>query len=129
MTVSDLMNMQRRLAESENPFERVVGTLWAAGTLQKRLAQLSDRQIGQLLYDFVGDELPGLYTPETTICHQAALRLFRSESGSLTPEENEATKRRTTCPKCGNEMLLQYGIDEPDHLECVLVKCGNRIPA
>lgn len=127
ITTCDLIKLHRQLAVSENSFERVVGTLWAAGALGKHLAQLSDRQVGQLLSDFVGDQL-GIYTPEITICEQAALRLFRWEGGRLTAEEIERTKRRTTCPKCGNEMLIRYGVDELDLLECTLVACNNRIP-
>jgi hypothetical protein len=128
ITVSELIEIQRRLARAERAFERLVGTLWAAGTLERRLAQLTDHQIGQLLDDFVDDQL-GLFEPEMTICQQATRRLFRSAGGMLAPEETEGAKQRPACPKCGNEMLLKYGIDEPDYLECVLVACGHRIPA
>jgi hypothetical protein len=34
-----------RLAGSKNPFERLVGTLWVTGMLEKRLRQLTDRQM------------------------------------------------------------------------------------
>ena len=70
ITVSELIEIQRSFARAEGAFECLVGTLWAAGTLERRLAQLTDRQIGQLLNDFVDDQL-GLFEPEMTICHQA----------------------------------------------------------
>ena len=85
ITVSELIEIQRRLARAERAFDRLIGTLWAAGTLEKSLAQLTDHQIGKLLTDFVDDQL-GLFEPEMTICRQATLRLFRSAGGMLTPE-------------------------------------------
>jgi len=38
------------------------------------------------------------------------------------------TTLATMCgsPAGGNEMLLHYGIDEPDFFECVLLKCGHK---
>jgi hypothetical protein len=128
ITVSELIEIQRRLARAEKPFDRLVGTLWAAGTLESRLAQLTDHQIGQLLTDFVDDQL-GLFEPEMTICQQATRRLFRSASGTLPLEVTESAKERTPCPRCGSEMLLHYGIDEPDYLECTVASCGYRMPA
>jgi len=126
ITVSELIEIQRRLARAEKAFDRLVGTLWAAGTLERRLAQLTDHQIGQLLTDFVDDQL-GLFEPEMTICQQATRRLFRSASGTLPLEVTESAKERTPCPRCGSEMLLHYGIDEPDYQECTLASCSHRI--
>jgi hypothetical protein len=77
-----LIDIQRRLAASQSPFLRCIGTLLAAGVLGRRLADLSDKQVGQLLQDHVGRDL-GIVKPESTICHQATQRLFRSEAGSL----------------------------------------------
>ncbi len=54
ITLCDLIEIQRMLADSENPFERLVGTLFVAGTLDIRLAKLTDRQIGQLMFDHFG---------------------------------------------------------------------------
>ncbi len=71
--------MQRRLANSEKLFERLVGTLWAAGMLDERLAQLTDRQIGQLMFDAVADQL-SILRPETMIwrsSHAATVPLGR----------------------------------------------------
>ena len=127
ITVSELIEIQRRLVRAERAFDRLVGTLWAADTLERRLARLTDHQIGQLLTDFVDGQL-GLFEPEMTICRQATRRLFRSAGGTLPLEVTERAKERTPCPKCGNEMLLRYGIDEPDYQECVLARCSHRIP-
>jgi hypothetical protein len=125
VTVSRLIEIQRMLAESEDPFERLVGVLWAAGMLGERLAQLTDRQVGQLMFDVVEDQL-SILRPETMICNQATRRLFRSEGGKLTTENIDREKQRLACPKCGNETLRHYGIDEQDFLECVLSKSGYK---
>jgi len=79
VTVCGLIEMQRRLANSEKLFERLVGTLWAAGMLDERLAQLTDRQIGQLMFDAVADQL-SILRPETMIwrsSHAATVPLGR----------------------------------------------------
>jgi hypothetical protein len=84
--------------------------------LAERLAGLADRQVGQLLLDEVW---PGLgLGPESTICLHAADRLRGSPKESL-----------PACPKCGSEMIRHIGIDEPDFLECSLLRCGARIEA
>lgn len=126
VTIRELIECQRRLARSGNIFEQVVDTLYQARVLGKRLAELTDRQIGQLLFDVVGDRLT-ISGPETTICQQATLRLFRSPAGRLKTSDVE-NSQRTVCPRCGNDMLLVFGIDEPDYRECNLVACGLRIP-
>ena len=127
VTVCGLIERQRRLADSHDLFERLLGTLSVAGMLDIRLAQLTDRQIGQLIFDLVGDQFCVLQ-PEMTICTQATRRLFRSAAGSLTTEDIESQRQRPACPKCGNEMLLHYGyeIDQPDFLECMLVNCRHK---
>ena len=125
ITVCDLVEIQRMLANSENPFERLVGTLFVAGTLDIRLAKLTDRQIGQLMFDHFRNHL-GILLPETTICEHATQRLFRSAGGSLTTEDIKKQRPRAACPQCGNEMLLRYGVDEPDFLECVFLKCRHK---
>ena len=125
ITVCDLIEIQRMLADSENAFERLVGTLFVAGMLDMRLAHLTDRQIGQLMFDHFRNHL-GILLPETTICDHAPRRLFRSAGRCLATEDIEQQGKRTTCPRCGNDMLLHYGIDEPDFLECVLLKCRHK---
>jgi hypothetical protein len=123
----ELIERQRRLARSGDIFEQVVDTPYRARVLVKRLAELTDRQIGQLLFDVVADRLT-ISGPETTICQQATLRLLRSPAGQLTKSDVANSKRRTVCPRCSNDMLLIFGIHEPDYQECVLVACGLRIP-
>ena len=127
ITVCDLIEIQRMLVHSDNLFERLVGTLFVAGMLDMRLAQLTDHQVGQLMFDHFRNHL-GTLLPETTICDHATRRLFRSTNGTFTAEEMEKQRRRPACPKCGNEMLLHYGyeIDQPDFLECVLLECGHK---
>ena len=125
VTVCGLIEIQHMLANSENPFKRLVGVLWAAGMLEERLAQLTDHQVGQLMFDRFGHGL-GILQPEMTISQHATRRLFRSAGGSLTTEDFEKQRQCRACPKCGNQMLLHYGIDEPDFLECVLLRCGQK---
>ena len=125
ITFCELVEIQRLLACSENPFERLLGALFVAGVLDMRLSQLTDRQIGQLMFDHFRNDLE-ILLPETTICDHATRRLFRSAGGRLTAEDIEKPRQGPACPKCRNEMLLHYGIDEPDFLECVLVNCGHK---
>ena len=119
--VRRLIDLQRRLLQSKSPFVRRIGTLLAAGALDRHLAELSDKQIGQLLRDDVENDL-GVLQPEATICNQATRRLFRSELGSLEDE----LPLRPPCPLCGNDMLFHYGIDEPDFFECPCLSCGHK---
>jgi len=121
MPVRRLIDLQRRLLQSKSPFVRRIGTLLAAGALDRHLAELSDKQIGELLRDDVGGDL-GILQPEATICNQATRRLFRSELGSLEDE----LPLRPPCPLCGNDMLFQHGIDEPDFFECTCLSCGHK---
>jgi hypothetical protein len=97
--------------------KRLAGALLIPAVLAERLAGLADRQIGQLLLDEVWPCLSPLH-PESVLCLHAVDRLRGS------PKE-----KCPACPKCGNEMLLRYGIDEPDFYECVRLSCGHRKPA
>jgi hypothetical protein len=125
VAVCGLIEMQRRLARSQNPFERLVGALWMAGVLDERLCRLSDRQIGQLMFDHFGNDL-SILQPESTISRHAIRRLFRSAGGTISTADIEKQSQRPECPKCGNEMLLHYRIDEADFLKCVLLKCRHK---
>jgi hypothetical protein len=118
-TVRSLIQAQRRLAESKNGIRRM-GALIAAGVLDKRLSALRDKQIGRLVIDFVERDM-AIAAPETSLCRQAARRLIRSNNDSLTEPAIETD--RQTCPRCGNEMLLLIGIDEPDYRQCVSLAC------
>jgi hypothetical protein len=125
LSVRGLIAMHRRLAQSRNHFLRGMGNLLGAGVLDERLAELSDRQIGQLMVDEVGRDW-GVFQPETTICQQATLRLFRSVKGALSDDDLASQRQHPPCPECGNEMLVQYGIEEPNFCECASLKCGYR---
>jgi hypothetical protein len=117
-SVRGLIELQRRLCQSKSPFVRRVGLLITAGALDRHLDALSDKQVGQLMFDHVGRDL-GIAQPEAAICGQATQRLFRSENGRL----EEEPPRRPPCPECGSEMLLHFGIDEPDFFQCVYLGC------
>jgi hypothetical protein len=87
---------------------------------------LSDRQIGQLLFDVCWAECY-FNSPELTIVTQAIDRLSRSTGGEVTNEEaQDNVKQQPVCPKCGNEMFLHYGIDEPDFWLCDYVDCRHK---
>jgi hypothetical protein len=100
-TVQGLMEMQRRIAHSNNRFERCFGSMLVAGTLERHLATLTDRQIGQLMSDHVGHDL-SILQPELMICHHAICRLFRSTGGTFTAEELAAQQaiEGSECYQC-----------------------------
>jgi hypothetical protein len=103
-----------------------MGNLIAAGVLDRRLSELTDRQIGQLMVDEVGRDF-GVFQPETTICQQATLRLFRSVNGAISTNDLASQRQHPPCPKCGNEMLFHVGIEEPDFYECVWLNCAHKL--
>jgi hypothetical protein len=80
----ELIEAQRKLANSTQPYEQVIARLWVTGTLTKRLAQLSDNQIGHLLSDVVLHEL-NFFSPAVAICEAASQRLLRLTGGKLPP--------------------------------------------
>jgi hypothetical protein len=94
--------------------------------LGDRLNELSDRQIGQLLFDFCWAAFY-LASPELTIVTQAIDRLRRSTGGAVTNEKaQESLKEQPVCPKCGTEMFLHFGIDEPDFWRCDRLDCRHK---
>jgi hypothetical protein len=113
LTIAELIAEQRRRLASGNAVERFAAAILIPAVLAERVAGLADRQLGQLLLDEVWPSLTPL-APESTICLHVADRLRGS------PKE-----KCPTCPKCGSESLLRFGIDEPDRFECVLLKCGH----
>jgi hypothetical protein len=117
LTIRELINEQRRRLGSRNPVERFAAAMLIPAVLAERLAGLADRQVGQLLLDEVWPGLSPL-APESTICLHAADRLRGSQK-----------EKCPACPKCGSEMIRHVGIDEPDFLECSLLRCGLRIEA
>jgi len=126
--VHTLVESQRRLIDSKHPFEQVVAALWVGGTLKRRLAQLTDRQVGQLVWDYVLDQLT-LFGPDATICQHATERLFRSAGGSWAEYDKSAMDEDTPpCPACGSETIYHVGIDEPDFLLCGRADCEHKEP-
>jgi hypothetical protein len=123
-TIRSLIETQSRLFLSKNTLRRF-GALVVAGVLDKRLTELRDKQIGQLVFDFVLRDLV-MGTPEMTICHHAVVRLTRSTAGRISAEEIERQQERRLCPRCGNEMLRHYGIEEPDCWQCVSLACEHK---
>ena len=79
-SIEALIEEQRRLACSENPFERVIGSLLVAGLLKQKLALLSNEAVGRLMFDFVWNVID-VSSPELTICQEATERLIGSGGG------------------------------------------------
>jgi len=76
LTIRELIEEQQRRLNSANPAERLAAALLIRGELAKRLDQLNDLEIGQLLDDEVGAKL-NLFAPESTVCDVAVTRLRR----------------------------------------------------
>ena len=124
-SIRNLIERLRKLGESPLLIDRLTAMILGSA-LGHRLNELSDRQIGQLLFDFCW---PELYVdgPELIIVTHAIDRLRRSMGGAATNEEAEQSlKQQPVCPKCGNEMFLHYGIDEPDFWRCDRVDCRHK---
>jgi hypothetical protein len=124
-SIRGLIAKHRWLGRSRNHFLRGIGNMLAAGLLDRRLRELTDRQIGQLMVDEVGHDF-GVFQPESAICQQATLRLFRSVSGAISIDGLANQRQHPLCANCGNEMLFHVGIEEPDFYECVWLNCGHR---
>src|ERR1017187_1160668 len=120
-----LIERQRKLGESPLLIDRLTAMILGSA-LGHRLNGLSDRQIGQLLFDFCWAECY-FNSPELIIVTQAIDRLRRSMGGAVTKEEaQENLGPQPVCPKCGNEMFLHYGIDEPDFWRCDALGCRHK---
>jgi hypothetical protein len=120
-----LIERQWKLSESPHPIDRLRAVV-LAGALRDRLNGVSDRQIGQLLFDFCWPECY-FNSPELIMITQAIDRLRRSKGGVITAEEAQVNLRpQPVCPKCGGEMFLHYGIDEPDFWLCDCVACRHK---
>jgi hypothetical protein len=74
--IAKLIDTQRRLANSGNSSERLVGTLIIAGRLSRCLTRVSDRVIGSLMFKHIWNVLM-LTSPEMTIAMEATRRLLR----------------------------------------------------
>jgi hypothetical protein len=123
LSTQDLIKRQQKLGTSPLVVDRLHAMV-LGNRLGDRLNGFSDRQIGQLVFDFCWAELY-VDGPELSIVTQAMDRLRRSAGGALTNEEAEV-KQQPVCPKCGNEMFLHYGIDESDFWLCDRVACRHK---
>ena len=88
--LEDLIQEQRSLARSKNPFERVVGSLCIGAILKEQLVGLPDSAISQLMTDQIWSQL-NLLEPESVIVEIASERLVEKREASL------------VCPECGSE--------------------------
>jgi hypothetical protein len=126
-SIRNLIEHLRKLGESLRPRDHLYAVA-VDSELTDRLNKLSDRQIGQLLFDLCWAEC-FVASPEATIVTQAVDRLRRSTGGVLTEEESQDDrKQRPVCLKCGSdEVYLHYGIDEPDFWQCAYGSCRHKI--
>jgi hypothetical protein len=76
---------------SANPVERLAAALLIRGELTKRLDELDNHEIGQLLDDEVGARL-SVFAPESTVCDAAVTRLRRRDNGKdkLNPTQSKS---------------------------------------
>lgn len=104
----------------------VLKAIVATGEIQ-RLQRLSDRQVGQLMFDHVWDALKRV-SLAMTIGIEATERLFRSPAGARCRNEvfNHPDKL-PDCPKCGEPKMHLVGIGEPDYLLCVSKASAHKI--
>ena len=123
LSTQDLIRRQQKLGASPLVVDRLTA-MGLGRTLHDRLNAFSDRQ---LLFDFCWAQMY-VDGPELSFVTQAIDRLRRSPGGVITNEEAEETpKRRPACPKCGGQMYVHYGIDDPDFWLCESVSCSHKI--
>ena len=90
IALEDLIQEQRSLARSKNPFERVVGSLCIGAILREQLVRLPNSAISRLMTDYVWSDL-NLLGPESVVVEVASERLVEKREASL------------VCPECGSE--------------------------
>jgi hypothetical protein len=127
LSTYDLIKRQQKLGASPLVVDRLTA-MCLGRTLHDRLNAFSDRQIGQLIFDFCWAQMY-VDGPELSLVTQAIDRLRRSTGGGITNEEaDERLQQRPICPKCrGVDMYLHYVIDEPDFWLCDSLSCSYRI--
>jgi hypothetical protein len=126
-TIRQAIDAQNQRLNSPDRRERIIESFFRSGNVGARLTQLSDRQIGQLMFDLVGDNF-GFGSPEASISNEATERLFRSKAGARAEnEEFNNLNELPACPWCGSDMLHFVGIDEPDFRRCTSVGCRHKI--
>jgi hypothetical protein len=74
------MEEHRKRVRSRNPAERLAAALLIPTELSRRLRQLGDSEIAQLLDEEVCGNM-SILAPEATVCIEAALRLRRATDG------------------------------------------------
>jgi hypothetical protein len=84
--LEDLIQEQRSLARSKNPFERVVGSLCIGAILKEQLVRLPNSAISRLLTDQIWSQL-NLLEPESVIVEIASERLVEKRELSLVCSE------------------------------------------
>lgn len=126
LTVRELIEAQNRRLKSRDLRERAFCSFFAYGELGRRLPTLADRQIGQLVWDVVLDDL-GLVSPAMSISIEASERLFRSIAGARTTARLNVPGALPTCPQCGEEMMHFIGVGEPDYRQCASLNCEHKI--
>jgi hypothetical protein len=90
ISVEVLIEEQRRLAHSKNPFDRVIGSLCIGAILKEQLVGLPNSTIARLMTDYVWSDL-NLLGPEFVIVEIASERLIEKYGTSM------------VCPECGAE--------------------------
>jgi len=103
ISVDVLIEEQRSLTHSKNPFERVVGSLCIGAILKEQLASLPNRTISQLLTDQIWSQL-NLLGPESVIVEIATERLLGSAIGIVPTASVEKCETSLVCPRCGAEL-------------------------
>jgi len=103
ISVEGLIEEQRKLAHSKNPFQRVVGSLCIGAILKEQLAELPNSTISQLMTDHIWCQL-NLLGPESVIVEIASERLLDSAI-AITPKAASVEKYESAlvCPRCGAE--------------------------
>jgi len=86
--LEDLIQEQRSLARSKNPFERVVGSLCIGAILKEQLVRLPNSAISRLLTEQIWSQM-NLLEPESVIVEIASERLIEKYGTSM------------VCPECG----------------------------
>lgn len=125
--IRDVIKAQYMRLRSGSARVRMVESFLHSGDIGARLTALSDRQIGQLMFNHVGDDFC-FGSPEASICNEATERLFRSKAGARGEnEEFNDPIELPDCPKCGQPMMHYIGFNEPDYRKCVSLKCEHKI--
>ncbi len=123
-TVRDLVRELAAAAASPMFCDRIATSAFLCARLRERIQRLSDRQIAQLNLDLVLGSLP-VFSPESAIVGEAIHRLFLSARSAPVDDERDLTQaEQPACPRCDREMVLHFGIEEPDYLLCQDRICG-----